>query len=172
MHDPLEIERRAFDIARWATVVAREGRRVVVRAGDVQSGPVPWFAFRAGETVIWSPPSIGEQGMLLCPEGELQLGLFFPGVESTAFPLPEGQAEAIRFKDLAQLSYDPDAHVLDVALPAGGRFSIAADVYVAGDIHVDGDAHVSGDVVAGDVSLRHHKTTGVQPGDGLSGGPQ
>ncbi|WP_337186702.1 phage baseplate assembly protein V [Phenylobacterium sp.] len=163
--DPHETERRAFDIARWATVEAREGKRVIVRAGEVLSGPIPWFAFRAGETVIWSPPSKGEQGLLLCPEGEIRLGLFFPGVESTAFPLPEGQAESIRFKDLARLSYDPEAHALDVALPPGGKASIAADVYVAGDLRA------SGDVVAGDISLRGHPHKDVQPGAGLSGGP-
>lgn len=163
--DPAEIERRALDIARWAVVTAREGKRVVVRAGDLEA-PVPWFCFRAGDTIVWSPPSVGEQGLLLCPEGEIKLGVFLPGVESTAFPLPEGPAETIQFKDLARISYDPAAHVLDIAVPAGGKARLAADV------EIDGDVKVSGDVVAGPVSLRHHKTTGVQPGSGLSGDPQ
>ena len=155
--DPAEIERRAFDIARWAVVTAREGKRVVVRAGELEA-PVPWFAFRAGETAIWSPPSIGEQGLLLCPEGEIKLGLFLPGVESTAFPLPAGAAEVVQFKDLARISYDPFAHVLEVALPPGGKAVLSADVEISGDVTV------SGDVVAGGVSLQDHTHGGVQSG--------
>lgn len=166
MSDPQEIERRAFDIARWAKVESREGKRVVVRAGDVVSGPIPWFALRCGDTFVWSPPSPGEQGVLLCPEGELQLGLFFPGIESTAFPLPGDGPETIGFKDTARFSYDPESHVLEVSLPAGGKARFAAD------LEVDGDVAVTGDVVAGPISLRHHKTPNIQRGADLSDEPQ
>lgn len=38
-------------------------------------------------------------------------------------------------------------------------------------IEVDGDIEATGDIKAGDISLRHHLTGGVQPGTGDSGEP-
>lgn len=35
----------------------------------------------------------------------------------------------------------------------------------------DGDIEATGDIKAGDISLRHHKTSNVQPGSGQSGEP-
>lgn len=165
MSEPLEIERRASDQIRWAKVDSREGDTVRVLAGDVLTGPIPWFAVRAGKTVIKSAPSIGEQGLLLCPEGDIKLGLFLPGVRSTAFPLPAEELELIRFEDGAQLAYDKDGHVLCVELPAGGKIQLVADV------EIDGKVTATGDIVAAGVSLVEHPHSDVQPGSGLSGGP-
>lgn len=165
MIDPLEIERRASDQIRWAKVDSRDGDTVRVRAGDLVSGPIPWFALRAGDTVIKSPPSIGEQGLLLCPEGDIRLGMFLPGVRSNTFPLPAEDLELIRFEDGAQVAYDAQAHVLTVSLPAGGKVQLVADVAVQGDVEV------SGDVKAAGVSLKSHPHKDVQPGAGLSGEP-
>lgn len=167
MADPLEAERRANDQLRYAVVESIEGDRCIVRVGDLLSGPIPWFCFRAGQTVILSRPSIGEQGLLVCPEGELQAGLFLPGVASSAFPLPAANEdeELIVFKDGCTISYNPATHHLNIAPPAGGTVQIVADVDIQGDLDCSGDVRIPG------VSLRGHLHEGVQPGGGLSGGP-
>ncbi len=139
--------------------------RCIVRAGDLMSGAIPWFCFRAGETIIRSRPSIGEQGLLLCPEGEMQAGVFLPGVTSDHFPLPAGDSELVQFADGCQISYDPVTHILRIAPPAGAKIQVLADIDVSGDIHCDGD------VFAGDISLKDHPHGGVEPGPGLSGKP-
>lgn len=169
MSDPAEIERRACDQIRWATVVRREGKTVVVRAGDLESGPVPWVAGRAGKTKRTSKPSVGEQGLLICAEGELKLGTFLPGVASTANPLPgadDDDVEVLEFEDGTQLTYDPASHLLRIVGAAGMKLQLV------GDLEVTGKITATGDVVAGEISLRDHKTPGIQRGDQLSDPPQ
>jgi len=166
MGDPSEIERRASDQIRFAVVESRTDDRCIVRAGDLTSGAIPWFCFRAGETIIRSRPSIGEQGLLLCPEGEMQAGIFLPGVTSDRFPLPAGDSELVQFGDGCQISYDPASHVLRIAPPAGARIQVIAD------IEIEGDVQCSGDIVAGGVSLKNHLHAGVEPGPGVTGKPQ
>lgn len=158
--------------------------RCVVDTGDVQTSNVRWQEVRAGDTRTWSPPTVGEQVILLCPGGEIDGAIALRGVHQDAFP-PAGASlrELIQFKDGAVLAYDPEAHVLDAALPAGGTVNIIATggvlidatdggVLIKGDLTVEGKIDATGDVKAGSVSLQEHKHTGVQPGGGLTGKPQ
>ncbi len=149
--------------------------RCVVDTGDVQTANVRWQEVRAGDTRTWSPPTVGEQVVLLCPGGEIDGAIALRGVHQDAFP-PAGNSlrELIQFKDGAVLAYDPEAHVLDVTLPEGGTVNIIATggVNIIGDVTVQGKIDATGDVKAGSVSLQQHKHTGVDPGAGLTGKPQ
>lgn len=171
--------------------------RCTLRIGDpdeeeIETPPLPWLAGRAGATRIWSPPSVGEQAMLWCPEGEIAGGIVLTGLPCDAFP-PAGDSveEHILFADGATLSYDPQGHILTATLPAGATANIACDqinitgavsitgpLSVTGDVTIDGDLDLSGtatadtDVVGGGKSLKGHKHTGVTAGGGVSGAPQ
>jgi phage baseplate assembly protein V len=54
--------------------------RCVVRYGDPETDedcetpPIRWLALRAGKTRHWSPPSTGEEVVLLCPDGQIGSG--------------------------------------------------------------------------------------------------
>ena len=50
--------------------------------------------------------------------------------------------------------------------------SLNTTATTAGAAHFAGTVTADGDVQAGDISLINHLTTGVQPGGGVSGGPQ
>ncbi|HHP4689723.1 phage baseplate assembly protein V [Acinetobacter baumannii] len=52
-----------------------------------------------------------------------------------------------------------------------GNNTVGGSQLVQGSSHSKGDFSTEGDVKAGDISLKSHKTSGVQPGDGESGGP-
>lgn len=193
-----ETDRRIGDVARLGVVEAVDlaAGRCTVRVGDLVSGPIPWIAPRAGATRIWSPPSPGEQVLLLCEDGDLALGVALSGVFSTANPAPtDADVFHARFADDAVIVYDPAAHTLEATLPAGGVITLTApggvtlntdasvtvnapagvdcngDLRVAGQIHATGDIASDGDVKAGPITLKTHKTAGVQPGGGVSGFP-
>jgi phage baseplate assembly protein V len=161
--------------------------KIVVRVGEILTDDVRWLHAASGDTRIWSPPSIGEQVLLLAPEGDVAGAIALRGVHCNTFP-PAGDStrELIRFADGAVIAYDPESHTLEAILPAGATVSIVApggvtidaDVRITGDLVVDGDISSSGtvtgdvDVVGAGKSLKGHKHLGVQTGGGVSGIPQ
>lgn len=181
-----EAERITADLVRWGRVaeVDLDAARCVVDFGDFQSGPLPWLAPRAGQDIVWDPPSVGEQAVVLAAEGDLEAGLVLAGVFSDSIIQELGDARGRSgfwriFRDGARLYYDPEDHVLFADLPDGARaairapggLDIEADVRIRGKLSVDGPIDATGDVVAMGVSLAKHPHDKVQPGTGLSGKP-
>lgn len=124
-----ETDRRIGDVARFGRVTSVDlaGGLCTVACGDIESGPIPWIAGRAGSTRVWSPPTVGEQVMLLCEDGDLGLGAALLGVFSNASPAPaDADIFHAEFEDEAVISYDPSAHALKVILPAGATVEITA----------------------------------------------
>lgn len=153
---------------------------------QVESPPLRWIFPRSGATRIWSPVSVGEQGLLFAPEGDLAGAIFVPGITRDDFP-PAGSSseEVVLFADGARIAYDPEGHVLTAQLPGGSTADITADqvnitgnVAITGNVSIDGDLNMTGtataetDVVGGSKSLKGHKHIGVTPGGGVSGAPQ
>ncbi len=161
--------------------------RCTVRYGDpddddggATTPPIRWFAVRAGETRTWSPPSIGEQAMVLAPDGQLAGGVALLGIYSDAFPPPGSTlAELVEYADGAQIGYDPVAHALTAILPAGatalveapGGLTIRADVTIEGNVMLKGGITADDDVVASGISLKGHRHKDVQAGAAQSGPP-
>lgn len=156
-----------------ATVDLGAARCTVLLDDDVESPALPWLAPRMGETRVWLPPSVGEQVVLFCPGGEIGAGVVAGGVVSDQNPAPIDEAVAlIRFKDGAVISYDPETSELLIQLPSGGSTVLVSDtVDIVGDVNVTGKLTASDDVLAGSVSLKNHKHSGVQSGGAQSGAP-
>lgn len=176
-------DRRQSGMIRLATVetVDRATGRVELRlgedsvAGPVLSGPVPWFTGAAGARSRWAAPSEGEQGIVLCPEGDIAQAVFLPGVYSDANPArADDRSDRADYDDGAIVAYDPETHTLRATLPASGRVEITAPggFHLVGDVTLTGKLTATGDVKAGSISLQGHKHTGVDPGAGVSGAPQ
>lgn len=153
--------------------------RCTVRCGDPEGGetvtpPIRWVMPRCGDTRIWSPPTVGEQVILFCPDGEIAAGLVLGGIIRDSFP-PLGSTleERIDFKDGAQLRYDPEAHHLEVLLPEGATAAITAPggLTINGDITLNGTLTASEDVIASGISLKNHRHGETQPGGGQTGVP-
>ncbi|MBB6191504.1 phage baseplate assembly protein V [Sphingobium wenxiniae] len=163
-----DIEQQLGDIARIGTVasVDHAARTCTVETGDIVTGPLPWMAMRAGRMSIWSPPSVGEQVLLICPEGDTEAGIILPGLYSDDNPPPSSSPDEVRiaFDDDAFLAYDMAAHALTAKLPSGGTIDVEADggVSIKGDVTVDGTIRATGliksddDVWAENISLKHH----------------
>lgn len=174
-------------LARFATVASvdlAEGR-CTVQIGDEEgddsiSPPVRWGGMRCGKTRVWSPPSVGEQGLLFCPDGEIENAVFVPGIVCDAFPpVGNSETEMIEFEDGSRITYDPVGHSFEINLAADatakivapGGLTIDADITINGDIDLQGKMTASDDVIADGKSLKSHKHGGVQAGGAQSGPP-
>ncbi|MBO9710680.1 MAG: phage baseplate assembly protein V [Caulobacter sp.] len=147
---------------------------------DLVTGPIPWLAF-AGGLSVWAPPSIGEQVLVLCPEGDIASAIAVRGIFSDSNPPPASTAIFhAKMADGSIIAYDPAAHALTATLVAGGSAAIVApggvaitgDVTITGNVAVTGKVTATDDVKAGAISLKTHKHGGVQAGGAISGVPQ
>lgn len=150
--------------------------KCTVKIGDIVTQPVRWLhgaAGGTGGTAIWCPPAVGEQVILLAPEGDIAAAIALTGVHSDDKPPAGNSARVlIDFADGAVIAYDPENHVLDVTLPAGGTANIVAETLtLTGDLHVTGTVTADTDVVGGGKSLKTHKHGGVQAGAVQTGVP-
>lgn len=171
--DPSDTIERLIRLGTVASVDL-PGGRCTVKAGDVETGPVRWIAMHAGATRSWSPPSVGEQVVLMAPGGEIGGAVALRGIFSDANPAPgDSLTESMVFMDGATFTYDPEAHHLSALLPGGGTIELQADggVTIRGDVVVQGTITASEDVIADGVSLKTHKHGGVQAGSAQTGAP-
>jgi phage baseplate assembly protein V len=179
----------AGDMLRLGTVESIDlaGAHCRVRVGEIVTGDIPWLSPAAGATRIWCPPSVGEQVLLICPDGDEEAGIALAGLYSDAHPAPADTAVFhAAFADGAMLGYDPIGNILTVTLPAGGTATIDAPggltvngpvtlngvVTITDNVAVTGKLTASDDVVGGGKSLKAHIHKGVQAGGAVSGPPQ
>lgn len=189
MSDPADLQRLLGDLVRYGTIASVDPQtsRIVVKVGNLETGPIRWIASAAGATSHFSAPSVGEQVVLLSPEGDTAAAIAIRGVYSDANPAPGDRAglTVLKADDGSTFSYDSEAKKLLVQLVAGakaeifatGGISITGDVSITGKLSVDGDAAIrgkvdaEGDVVGAGVSLQSHKHGLVKAGTDKSGPP-
>jgi phage baseplate assembly protein V len=191
---PDDILHKLANLIRFGTVQAVAGKRVQVKIGGLLTRPIAWVSARAGNTKSWSPPDIGEQVLVLSPNGDLGAAVALGGIFCDANDVPEGATSdnvVLAFRDGAVLLYDQAAHVLKGTLPAGGRVDVSAPggFKLTGPVDIDGALTVSqaatfkqtvhasqditsdADVKAGSISLTHHPHGLVKSGTDVSGAP-
>ena len=159
------------------SVEAEEGEDDADENGETP--PIRWLAARAGSTRVWSPPGVGEEVVLLSPDGQIGNAVALCGLYNGEITPPGSTlAELVEFEDGAQIGYDPEAHALTAILPAGATALIEAPggLTIRGNLTVDGIITATGDVTgadvsAGGISLKSHKHTGVAAGGAQTGTP-
>ena len=181
--DPRDTQRLIGDLAREGTIASvdlENGTCTVQIADELTTGDIPWLCSRVGKTRVWSPPSVGEQVLVLAPEADTERGIVIGSLSSDAHPHPANDGSTlIEFEDGARIYYDPAAHQLAYELPAGATATITAEtvrllanVRIEGDVDLVGKLSASDDVVAAGKSLKDHRHTNVQAGGAISGPPQ
>jgi len=149
---------------------------------------LPWLAAHAGSLRSWSAPSIGEQVLVVAPDGNPAAAVVLCGVYSTAHPAPGASASrhCLVFADGARIDYDLAQHVLSAVLPAGGTATLTAPegITLNGAVTINGDTQINGnvaisqsvtaqnDVIGGGISLKNHTHNGIKPGPSSTGPPQ
>ncbi len=178
-----ELHRRLENLIRFGTIKtihpAKPFTTVTVTIGEITTAKLRFLTLRAGRTKTWDPPTIGEEVMVLSPSGVLEMGVAIAGFNNADNPAPSDDVgKTIRvFEDGCILCYDVKTHHLEAILPKSGTCDITADVNIIGKLTVSEtiiaqkDISTNADVIAGDISLKKHRTDKVQPGSGQSGGP-
>lgn len=152
------------DLIRLGTIEAVDlaAATATVRTGDVLSPDLPWIEW-AGSFRTWSPPTVGEQVLLLCPEADIAGAVIMRGLFSTSFLAPAADANP-------QI-HGPSGLVITLT-PDGVQIVAPGGVTVQGDVDVTGTLTASVDVLAAGISLKDHTHGGVQSGGSSTGAPQ
>ncbi|MTZ12784.1 phage baseplate assembly protein V [Pseudomonas sp. JL972] len=172
-----DILRRLENQIRYGTIAAvdHQAARCTVSTGGLSVPNLPWLSQRAGGSLDWDPPTVGEQCILFSPSGEPALGVALVGLYSQQRPAPSNSANLRRrtYPDGAVIDYDHATHALSATLPAGGKAQLTAPggVSILGNVDITGTVTVSEDVLAAGISLINHRTKGVMPGSGISAEP-
>lgn len=166
-----ELDRRLSNMIRIGTVSECDFEKNSVRTtlGNLKTAWLPVMQICVGDVRSWIPPTIGEQGIILSPNGNLSSGIFLRGIYQTQFPAPSENENrhVFEFKDGTMLSYDDEQHCLEVKLSDGGSACLIASggVTVSGNATITGDLTVTGsinsgrDQVAGGISTQNHTHT-------------
>jgi len=142
-----ETRRRLSNLVRLGTVLAVDHARARcrVQTDGNQTDWLPWMVPRVGQTIEWSAPVIGEQVIILSPEGVLTGAVVLRGLYCEAFPPPASAANLhlTIYPDGARVQYDHASHALTALLPAGGTATLTA----SGGITLNGPLTVNGQTV-------------------------
>ena len=113
----MNTEIQLADLARRVANMIRTGRiaevdhaaaRVRVQSGDLLTEWLPWQTRRAGNTLTWCPPTVGEQVMILSPSGEPAAGMVIPALYCQDHPAPDNSPDThvTKYPDGAVISYN------------------------------------------------------------------
>ena len=143
-----------------------------VSDGEWTSAWVRWHSQAAGKARHWRVPSMGEQGALFSPSGDVSQGTFVPGLYGDAGPAPDTRDHVERwlFDDGGSLTYDWQAKSYSIVLPTGtvaiqvagsdltvtddavvvksGHITLDGPSLLKGDVQIDGSLRVTGDIDA------------------------
>jgi phage baseplate assembly protein V len=144
-----------------------------VSDGEWTSAWVRWHSQAAGKARHWRVPSMGEQGALFSPSGDVSQGTFVPGLYGDAGPAPDTRDHVERwlFDDGGSLTYDWEANSYSIVLPVGtvaikvagsdltvtdnavvvksGAITLDGPATLNGDVQINGALRVTGDILGG-----------------------
>lgn len=176
-----EHNRRIENIVRFGVIaeVDHAARRAKAKSGNILTDWLPWCAFRAGTTKIWSPVTVGEQCLILAPSGELTTAAILPGFYTLDFDTPSHSPDdhVIVFADGAKIDYNQATSALKITGISTAfiqaETSVTLDtptvkctqnLQVAGNIQAQGNIQSAADVSASGISLTSHTHSGDSGG--------
>jgi phage baseplate assembly protein V len=110
-----ELLRRLFNIVRVGIVTEIDGKLARVASGDNTTTWIRWAVDRAGDTSTWLAPSVGEQVIILAPDGELTNAFIIGSLYSNNHDAPgSGSDYHTRFPDGAEYIYSPTGSTLNI----------------------------------------------------------
>ncbi|MGV8925699.1 MAG: phage baseplate assembly protein V [Ewingella sp.] len=114
-----EIYRLLCNLIRIGTVTEINPEKYLARVacGENETDWIRWRTARAGDSVTWFPPSVGEQVIIICPNGEMATAAIMGSLYSDNAPPPSQATKDITFSlpDGAVFSYDAQSSALSVS---------------------------------------------------------
>ena len=142
-----ECERRLANMLMLGSIIAVDAEQHKVQVDLGFDTPwLSWLTQRAGHDKTYWAPSVGEQVLVLSPQGDPALGVVLPALYQDQFPAPTSDPEQcqVHFSDGAAASYNKASHQLAITLPSDGQVHLTAH----GGINITGDLTVSGNITA------------------------
>lgn len=93
-----ETDRRMTNAIRYGRITAVDAataRARVTFGGETESAWLPFTAGRAGAARVWTPPTVGEQVVVVSPAGDTAQGVIMGSLPSDQFPAPSGNGGAV-----------------------------------------------------------------------------
>lgn len=106
--DLTELTRRLDNLLRLGTIANVDHAKALVKvqSGNILTDWLPWLTLRAGTTQTWSPPTTGEQCLVLAVSGELTTAVVLVGLYTQNAPSHNPDEHCIKFADGAEIKYD------------------------------------------------------------------
>ena len=133
--DHSELLRLLLNLIRFGTIadIDHDAQRVRVQVGKNTTTWRPWISMRSGDAQTWFPPSMGEQVIVLSPEGDFTQAAILPAIYSDKSPTPSTNPahHTTRYADGAVVQYDRDSHTLSATLPDGTSVTAAPGLVIS-----------------------------------------
>ena len=162
-YEPSSIADRLAHLIRLATVreVDVAAARIRVELMDEITSWIPWTVKRAGTVRQWSIPSVGEQLVLLCPEGNIEQAIAIPALYQDNFSAPsdDPNQHLTIYGDGARIGYNDKTHHLYAQLPEEGSTELISrgGITITGDITLNGNLQATGDIADGKSTLQANR---------------
>lgn len=150
-----------------------------VKCGEILTDFIPFITMRSGTTKTWSPPTQGEQCVILAASGELTTACIITGLYTQNSPSHSADEHVIEFADGAKIIYNQangDLVVTGIktaSITAANQIDIdCPTINIKGNVNIDGTVTSTGDMVAEGISQINHKHGGVQGGPSKTGKPE
>ena len=176
-----EINRRIDNLIRFGLIaeVDHANAKARVKCGQILTSFLPFITLRAGTTKTWSPPTVGEQCVILASSGELTTACILVGLYTQNSPSHSPDVHVIEFEDGAKIEYNQSTGALVVTgiktanITAANQINIdCPTVNIKGNVNIDGEVTSTGDMIAGGISQMTHKHKDVSKGKDKTGEPE
>ena len=152
-----------------------------VKCGEILTDFLPFITLRSGTTKTWSPPTKGEQCVILAASGELTTACIITGLYTQNSPSHSADEHVIEFADGAKITYNQENGDLVVTgiktanITAANQINIdCPTVNIKGNVNIDGNLSTTGtttskgaittqgaisakgDIKGGNISLQSH----------------
>lgn len=158
-----ELQRRIANIIRFGLIyqVNLANATAQVQIGNLITDFLPFATCRTGTTKSWSPPTVGEQCIVLAMNGELTTACILLGLYTQNSPSQSGDEHIIEFADGAKFIYNQASSALSVAniktAVIQASQSVTADtpqvictkdLIVKGNVSITGNTAIQGGLTA------------------------
>lgn len=180
-----DLLRRLDNLLRLGTIaeVNHTQAKARVKSGEIITDWLPWLTCRAGSSQTWSPPTIGEQCILLAISGELTTAVILTGIYIQNAPTHSADEHCFVFADGAEIKYNhASGHLSAIncktaeiqastsitaktpTLICTGNVEIHGNLSVQGQISTEMTITARGEISGNGISLSTHKHAGVERG--------
>ncbi|MBN6064193.1 phage baseplate assembly protein V [Aggregatibacter actinomycetemcomitans] len=148
-----ELNRRIDNLIRFGLIaeVDHANAKARVKCGQILTSFLPFITLRAGTTKTWSPPTVGEQCVILAAGGELTTACVLVGLYTKNSPSNSADEHVIEFADGAKIAYNQSSGALVVTGIKTASITAASQIDIDCPIvNIKGNVNIMGAITTAD----------------------